>query len=444
LLKILGDKQRFCDGLSRRSFLKIGGLALGGLSLPQILRAEARAGIGRSQKAIIMIYLPGGPPHQDLFDLKTEAPREVRGEFKPIPTRVPGIEICELLPGLAARMDRLAVIRSVVGSDGDHDAFQCMTGRSRRRQPQGGWPELGSVISKLEGPAAPGIPPFIGLSPVMQHKPYNAGNPGFLGVAHSPFRPGGETREDLVLKGITLERLGNRSALLSSLDRLRRNLDSSGALEGLDLFNRQALEVLTSSRLLHALDLSREDPRTRERYGRGTETHQGDGAPRLMEQLLLARRLVEAGVRCVTLSFSFWDWHGGNFQNARQNLPALDQGVSALVDDLHQRGLDQEVSVVVWGEFGRTPTINKDAGRDHWPRVSCALLAGGGMRTGQAIGATDRLGGEVRDRPVHFEEVFATLYHNLGIDGRRTTLPDYNGRPQYLVDGFDPLPELVG
>jgi uncharacterized protein (DUF1501 family) len=247
----------------------------------------------------------------------------------------------------------------------------------------------------------------------------------------------------MVLKGITLERLGQRSALLAGLDRLRRDLDSSRVMEGMDSFNRQAWEVLTGSKLVRALDLRNEDPRVVERYGHGTEKHQGDGAPRLMEQFLLARRLVEAGARCVTLSFSFWDWHGGNFQNARENFPALDQGVSALVDDLHQRGLDKEVSVVVWGEFGRTPRINKDAGRDHWPKVSCALLAGGGMRTGQVIGATDRHAEDVRERPVHFQEIFATLYHNLGIDATRATLNDYNGRPQHLLDGYGPVAELI-
>jgi hypothetical protein len=472
MLNVLGKRQFFCDGLSRRSFLKIGGLALGGLSLPQLLEAESKAGIRSSRKAIIMIYLPGGPPHQDLFDLKVDAPSEIRGEFKPIPTNVPGIEICELLPRMAAMMDKLVPIRSIVGSDGDHDAFQCMTGRTRRRQPEGGWPELGSVLSKLQGQrdpreaqspreaqnfgeeagADPAVPPFISLSPKMQHMPYNAGRPGFLGVAHAPFRPEGEARSDLVLGGalgggpggISLERLGDRKSLLQSFDRFRRFADSSGLMEGMDGFNRQAFGVLTSSKLLEALDLEREDPRVRARYGRGTEAHQGDGAPRLMEQFLLARRLVEAGARCVTLSFSFWDWHGGNFHNARENLPQLDQGVTALVEDLCQRGLDQDVSVIAWGEFGRTPRINKDAGRDHWPKVSCALMAGGGMRTGQVLGSTNRLGEEVKDRPVHFQEVFATLYHNLGLDPNRVTVTDYSGRPHYLVEsGYRPLPELI-
>jgi uncharacterized protein (DUF1501 family) len=202
--------------------------------------------------------------------------------------------------------------------------------------------------------------------------------------------------------------------------------------------------MLTSSKLARALDLSDEPTKVREQYGKGTSKVQGDAAPRLNEQFLVARRLVEAGVRCVTLSYSFWDWHGSNFRRAKENLPDLDQAVTALVADLHNRGLDKDVSVVVWGEFGRTPRINKEAGRDHWPRVSCSLLACGGMRTGQAIGSTDRLGGEAVDRPVHFQEVHATLYHNLGIDPHAATYRDLSGRPHYLVKGeYRALPEVI-
>jgi len=277
----------------------------------------------------------------------------------------------------------------------------------------------------------------------MQHKPYNASNPGFLGVANRSFRPEGNGKDDMVLNGVTLDRLADRKTLLSGFDRFRRDVDSSGLMEGLVSFNAQALEMLTSSRLLEALDLQREDPRILERYGKGDPKPRGDAAPRMVEQLLMARRLVEAGARCVTVAFGFWDYHGNNFKLAKEDLPMLDHGVTTLVDDLHQRGLDKDVSVVVWGEFGRTPTINKDAGRDHWPKVSCALLAGGGMKTGQAIGATDRLGGEAVERPVHFLEVFATLYHNLGIDVNKATITDLSGRPHYIVDGYQPMRELI-
>lgn len=450
MLSILGNGQRYCDGVSRRNFLKIGGLAMGGLSLPQILAAEAQAGVKSSHKAVIMIFLSGGPPHQDMFDLKPEAPWEIRGEFNPIATSVPGIDICEHLPLMSGMMDKLAIVRSVVGSEGHHAAFQCMTGWTHNPQPQGGWPSLGSVVSKLRGPTSPSVPPFVGLSPKMITTTWaDPGQPGFLGVAHAPFRPSADGQEDMVLNGVTLDRLGDRKTLLASLDRFKRDADANGVMDGLDAFNQQAFGILTSSKLAEALDLSSEDKSLRDRYGYGSTkpAGYGDAGPLLNDYFLMARRLVETGVRCVTLAYGRWDWHGQphgtNFDNAREHLPMLDQGVTALVQDLHDRGLDKDVSVVVWGEFGRTPKINPQGGRDHWPPVSCALLAGGGMRTGQVIGSTNRLGEFAKDRPVHFQEVFATLYHNLGIDVNTATVRDLNGRPQYLVDHAQPLPELV-
>jgi hypothetical protein len=443
MLTIYGKSTRFCDGISRRNFLKIGALGLGGLTFPQLLQAEAQSGIRRSHKAIIMIYLPGGPPHQDMFDLKMDAPSEIRGEFKPMPSNVPGIEICEHLPRMAKMMDKLVPIRSVVGAVDEHTDFQCMTGYTSRNQPPGGWPSFGSVVSRLQGSVRPSVPPFIGLEPKMQHKPYNAATPGFLGVAHRSFHPEGNGKSDMVLNDITLERLADRRALLASFDNLRRDVDTSGFMEGMDAFNEQAFGMLTSSKLLEALDVEKENPQVRERYGKGDPKPHGDAAPMLTEQFLMARRLVEAGARCVTVAFGFWDYHGNNFTNAKKDLPLLDHGVTALVEDLHQRGLDKDVSVIVWGEFGRTPVINKDAGRDHWPKVSCALLACGGMKTGQIIGATDRTGSEPTERPVHFQEVFATLYHNLGIDVNKATVTDLAGRPHYLVDGYQPMKELV-
>jgi len=443
MLRIYGKESRFCDGLSRRNFLQIGALGLGGLALPQLLSAEAQSGIRKSHKAIIMIYLPGGPPHQDMFDLKLDAPLEIRGEFKPIKTNVPGIQICELMPRLAGMMDKLVPIRSISDAVDDHSNFMCFTGRSKRNQPPGGWPTFGSVVSRLLGPADPGVPAFIGLEPRMQHRPYNDAGPGFLGISHRSFNPEGAGKPDMVLNGVTLDRLADRKGLLASFDRFRRDVDASGLMEGMDAFNQQAFGMLTSSKLLEALDYQKEDPRTLERYGKGDPKPYGDAAPMLTEQFLTARRLVEAGARCVTVAYGFWDYHGANHQNARRDLPRLDVGVSALVEDLHQRGLDKDVSVVVWGEFGRTPVINKDGGRDHWPRVSCALLAGGGMKTGQVIGATDRLGGEPSERPVAFGEVFATLYHNLGIDLTKATVTDLTGRPTFIVDHHQPMKELV-
>ena len=440
----------FCDGLSRRNFLRIGSLGLGGMALPGILQAEAAAGIrsrGNQHKAVIMIFLPGGPSHQDMVDLKMEAPGEVRGEFKPISTNVPGIQICEHLPRLAKLADKYTIIRSMTGMEDRHESFQCYTGRLNRNQPPGGWPSMGSLLNKVQGSADPSMPGFVGLAPKMGHVPWSDnGVAGFLGASCAPFEINkGGGKDDMVLNGVTLDRLADRRALLSSLDQFRRDVDSSGNLSGLDAYNQQAFGILTSSKLVEALDYQREDPRVIEAYGKGDPRNRDDGAPKLMEHFLVARRLVEAGARCVTLAFSRWDHHGDNFGALRQDLPLLDRGLSALIQDLHDRGLDKDVSVVVWGEFGRTPTINKDGGRDHWPRVSFAMLAGGGMRHGQVIGATDRLGGEASERPVGFGEVHATLYHNLGIDVNKVTVTDLTGRPQFLVDpGIQPIRELVG
>ncbi|QDU39755.1 hypothetical protein Mal4_41020 [Maioricimonas rarisocia] len=446
MLSVLGNRIGLCDHLSRRAFLQIGGLALGGLSLPQILQAEQAAGTGNSSKGIIMIFLPGGPPHQDMWDIKMDAPQEIRGEFTPIQTKVPGVDICELFPRLASISDKLSFIRSIVGASGSHYAFQCLTGHHDRNQPPGGWPALGSVLSKVYGPKDPAVPAYVGLSPKTRHAPWgDNGQPGFLGVAHAPFTPHGEGKGDMVLNGVTLDRLDSRKAVLSSLDRFRRNVDQSGMMEGLDAFNQQAFGILTSSKLADALDFEREDPSAIERYGRGEDRLQSDGSTRLLTNFLVARRLIEAGVRCVSLSFSRWDWHGNNFGRARQDMPMLDQAVSALIEDLDHRGMLDDISVVVWGEFGRTPKINGNGGRDHWPRVSCAMLAGGGMRSGQVIGETNRLGEYPVSRPVHFQEVFATLYRSLGIDIDHVALPDLQGRPRYLIEqnAYRPMPELV-
>ncbi len=453
MLTIPGPKHGgFCDKLTRRTFLRVGSLAMGGLSLPQILRAERAAGSAAksSHKAVIMIFLSGGPPHQDMVDLKPDAPAEIRGEFQPIKTNVPSIQICELMPRTAAMMDKLAIIRSIVGSDGRHASFMCTTGRPFANQPPGGWPSLGSSVSRLQGSTQRSMPPFVSLAPPMKTSTWaDPGQAGFLGLAHAPFQPMADGKADMVLNGITPERLGDRRALLASFDRFRRSIDASGSIEGMDSFTEQAFGILTSSKLAEALDLEREDSRLRDRYGRGSPepAGYGDAGPLLNDYFLMARRLVEAGVRVVTLAYGRWDWHGKphgtTFENSREHMPMLDIGLTALLEDLANRGLDQDVSVIVWGEFGRTPKINPNAGRDHWPEVSCALMAGGGMHTGQVIGSTDRDAARAKDRPVTFQEVFATLYHNLGIDVNTVTVPDLQGRPQYLVDHVQPIRELI-
>ncbi|MFO1095590.1 MAG: DUF1501 domain-containing protein [Planctomycetaceae bacterium] len=393
------------------------------------------------------------------------------------------------MPRLAACMDKLAVVRSLYGGLGrPWPASTGLTGWESHPQqgdsvlrpgfPPGGWPSIGAAISRLQGPFHAAVPPFVSLAPPNAESTTRASlnQPGFLGVGHAGFEPNRKRRDDIVyesgvspeqvarnresaaeitLQGISLDRLSDRQALLGSFDRFRRDADQSGMMQGLDDISRQAMGILTSSRLAEALDFRREDSTVCERYGFDAAAPPVHGGPELLKQFLVARRLVEAGVRCVTLAFSQWplermsrggfnwDWHTENFQNARQTLPLLDAGLSALVEDLSDRGLDRDVSVVVWGEFGRTPKINQNAGRDHWPQASQCLLAGGGMRLAQVIGSTNRLGEHPQDRPVHYRDVFATLYHNLGIDARNTTLVDLQGRPHYLLDNRDPIAELV-
>lgn len=450
MLTIVGSAGRYCDGLSRRSFLTIGGLSFGasGFGLANLLRAEAVQSSPRSvlgHKAVINIFLAGGPPHQDMWDIKTEAPSEIRGEFQPIPTKVPGIQICEVFPQIAKLMDRTAIIRSVVGCKDRHESSQCLSGWiSTEMRNLGGRPAIGSAVAKLYGPVDASVPPNVGLAARTQHVPWSdAGTPGFLGTSFAPFKPDGPGLENMRLNDITLERLQDRRQLLTSLDKLRRDIDVTGAMSGMDAFGQRALDVLTSSKLLDALDLSKEDPRVVARYGDGKPYRfQYDGAPTCNDHLLIARRLVEAGARCVSLSFGRWDSHGDNFNLVRDHGGKLDQCLSALIEDLEQRGLLDDVTVIVWGEFGRTPKINAQAGRDHWSPVSCALLAGGGIRGGQAIGTTNRLGEHAAERPVDVQEIIATLYHNLGIDTATTHLVDPTGRPQYLVER-GPVAELI-
>jgi hypothetical protein len=453
---------RFCDRLSRRNFLAVGslGVGAGALGLADIFRAEARAATtasssvgspalprGLGHKSVINIFLGGGPPHQDMWEIKTEAPAEIRGEFKPIATTVPGLQIGECFPHIAARMNKFAVLRAVVGAKGPHDAEQCMTGWPKDSLSfLGGRPSIGAALSKLRGPVDPSVPPFVGLSAPCGHMPWaDSGRPGFLGPAYASFKPDGPGMENMKRSAnMSLERLNSRRDLLGRVDRLRAEVDAAGNMGALDEFGRRAFDVLTSSKLVEALDVSKEDPRTLERYGSGKPYNfQYDGAPTCNDHLLMARRLIEAGVRCVTLSYGRWDSHSKNFDLVRDHGGKLDQCLTALVDDLEERGMLDDVVIVAWGEFGRTPRINQNAGRDHWPQVSCAILAGGGLKTGQAIGSTNRLGEHAETRPVHFQEVAATLYHAVGVDVSKATINDPAGRPQYLVDMQTPIRELV-
>jgi hypothetical protein len=434
----------FCDGISRRDALRIGTLALGGLSLPQILAAEARAGTSKPHKAIIMVFLAGGPPHQDIVDMKPDAPEGIRGEFRPIATNVPGIDICEHMPRLAQMADRLAILRTLVGAHGEHAAVQCYTGYPMQvSEVQGGRPSLGAVVSYLRGPVDPAVPAFVGLATQCSFPLWaDPGNPGYLGLPHAPFTPNQAGDSALTPEGLSGARLGGRRTLRQELDGWRSALDRNQSLDGIDAFTKQAFEILSSSKLGAALDVTREDPRLRARYGIGDLQNIDDGPPCCMDHFLMARRLVEAGARCVTINFGRWDYHGNNFGQCRERLPKLDMALSALLDDLHARGLEKDVTVIVWGEFGRTPQVNGDAGRDHWPQNNCAIIAGGGLKSGLVVGQTTKDAGYPKDRPISYQEVFATLYHALGIDPD-TMVPDRGGRPMRLLDELAPMRELV-
>lgn len=458
----------FANRVSRRQILTAGAIG-GGLSLAGLLRAEAAAGIGSSHKAVINVHLDGGPPHLDMIDLKPSAPSEIRGEFSPIATKITGYRICEHLPKLAAAADKLVFIRSLVGAAGVHDAFQCQSGFDAKSLATiGGRPAMGCVVGKLRGSAADTAPSFVDL---MQGRPFvrNSARPGFLGPALQAFRPDIShlferplqegMKEELARRGdnhavsldlnadLSLDRLHDRSTLRGELDRLRTSLDRSGMMDALDSFSRQALGILTSGRFAAAMDLAREDPRVLASYtldSDGEAPSTTSDRPDATKKFLLARRLIEAGVRCVSISISDFDTHSDNFPRLKRLLPIVDHGLATLIADLDERGMLDDVSIVAWGEFGRTPTVDaKSGGRHHWPAVGMALMAGGGMKTGQALGETDRYAAAAVSRPVHYQDVMATLYHNLGINSRATTIADPTGRPQYLLDRGEVLGELV-
>jgi hypothetical protein len=425
MFTIWGGAQKFCDGLTRRSFLQVGAFGAG-LTLAEMLRARAFGdGVATMPaKSAIMIYLPGGPSHMDMYDLKPEAPAEFRGEFKPIATNVPGVQICELMPLQAQMWDKLAVIRSVVAVEEHSDAL-VMTGYSENTNRTAHHPSFGAVVSRLRGTAQSDVPPFVslrGMTPGTE--------PGYLGVAHRPFTPDGPGLQNLHLPGgVDGSRVDDRKALLTSFDNVRRDIDASGSMKGMDSFASRAFDMVSSGAVRRALDLTREDPRLRDRY-------------KGVEQFLTARRLIEAGVGCVTLAVGSWDTHGANFTTLRKQLPEVDRGVANLIQDLHDRGMEKDVVTVMWGEFGRTPKINGGAGRDHWSPVMSALVAGGGLRMGQAIGSTSARGEYPKDRPISVPQVLSTVYQAIGIDPGQT-FPNGSGRPMYVLDDRERVAELV-
>jgi hypothetical protein len=427
MFTIWGAKQGFCDGVSRRGFLQVGALGAG-LTLADMLRLEARAAAPSSKpssrKSAIMIYLPGGPSHMDMYDLKPDAPSEFRGEFKPIATNVPGVQICEHFPLQARMWDKLACVRSVVTVN-EHSDTMVMTGYSDQQNRTGNYPSFGSVVSKVRGGGDTGMPPFISLRRMTRGT-----EPGFLGIAHRPYAPTGPGLANLRLgRDMTVNRLEDRQALLKSFDGARREIDATGTMQGMDTFTARAVDVITSGAVRDALDPSKVDAATRARY-------------KGCEQFLTARRLVEAGAGCVTLSIGGWDTHGQNFRALKRMLPLVDRGVANLIQDLHDRGMGKDVITVMWGEFGRTPRINRNAGRDHWPQVMSALVAGGGLRMGQAVGASSPRGEYPKDRRCSASQVLSTLYRAMGIDPSRT-FTDGSGRPRHVLQDREPVRELL-
>jgi hypothetical protein len=408
--------------VSRRSVLQVGALALGGLMLPGLLRARARAGgAAPRSKSVIMVWLRGGASHIDSWDMKPDAPPEIRGEFAPITTSVPGIQVCEHAPRIAGMMDRLAIIRGIRSNDlGDHTPHYILTGFPDR----GKRPAFGSIVSALQ-PRADGMPAFVATYDSDYQRAL------YAGPAHEPFYPRGEGVENLRLaREVSLDRLRERTQLVSQFDSFRREVDRHEQSRPLDPFTSQALQMVTSPRVRDAFDLNLEPEENHTRYGKYCET------------FLMARRLVEAGVSVVSVKVGDWDTHERNFIDMRDQVPQLDQGLHALVTDLHDRGLDGDVATVVWGEFGRAPRISRGDGRDHWPEAGAALIAGGGFCMGQTIGETDRQGGVALDTPYTPSHVLATLYEHLGID-TSDTLSDYNQRPMHVLDERDTVQELT-
>jgi hypothetical protein len=439
MFDLLGPWYKSCDGVSRRGFLRVGSLGLAGLTLPNLLRARAAQADSPRETAAICIFLGGGPSHIDMYDLKPAAPAEYRGEFKPARTNVPGVQISEHLPRQARIMDKLALVRSVTHTHPGHGGgpHWMMTGYNPVVEINDNhFPSIGSVVARMRGGNRPGLPAYVSVPRLV-----NSGNAAYLGVAYNPFIPGGDpsyaqfqVRDLQPPPAIDAARLADRRAMLKAVDRMRRDLDRSGTAAGFDQFYREAQELVTGRRALAAFDVHREDPRLRDAYGRTS----------LGQCCLLARRLVEAGVTFVAVSHGGWDTHGKNFAALKDNLlPDYDRAFATLVEDLHQRGLARDVLVFVIGDFGRTPKINNDAGRDHWPGALSVPLAGGNLKTGLVVGSTDARGEYPRENPQGPQDVLATVYHHLGID-TDVEFEDDARRPIKICNVGKPIAELVG
>jgi len=453
MLKIFGGGTRDCGGITRRSFLEAGVLGVGGLALPDLLRIRACAAVSGESvgRSVILFWLSGGPGHMETWDPKPDAPREFRGPFGAIATSLPGTRVGDLLPEQARRMDRLAILRSVNHGTGDHTkgnhwmltgyegpAFNAADNQVQRR------PSMGSAVARLKGAGRSGLPPYIAVPNLRGGTDNLFHYAAYLGGYANPFVADSDPNDpsfrvkNLKLPGnVSLRRLEDRRHVLEAMNRLRRDADPE--IRDLDAYYQRAFEMLTGKAVASAFDIAAEPALVRDRYGRHT----------FGQSALLARRLVEAGVPFVTVNCVPWDHHGTRPQlttqeGAQKLVPPLDRAIGALVDDLIARGLYESTLVVAMGEFGRTPRMNKDAGRDHWGQTFSVLMGCGSMRMGQVIGRSSLRGEYVVDRPISPQDIAATVYHHLGIDGRSITFADRTGRPTYLIEKGEPIRELVG
>ena len=433
-------------GSTRRGFLQTGLAGLAGLSLPGLFRQQAlaaAAGQAKRKTSVILFWLSGGPSHLDMWDPKPDAPLEIRGPFGHIPTKLPGVHVCEHLPLTARLMDKLTLIRSVDCSASDHTPITLQAGNPLARRTNdgkdgGGYPSMGSIAAKFRGANAPGLPSYIALADSMKSDIWGAGH---MGNAFEPVNGKDLAGRLTLVDGLTIDRLGDRRTLADSLDGWKRRLADNPEIAATDQYTQEAYDVLLTGRAQRAFNLDEEKPALRDAYGRDS----------LGEKALLARRLVEAGVTFVTVSgaWGYFDHHGDNVRwggiekGLKPILPTVDRTLHAIVTDLEERGLLDTTLILMMGEFGRSPVINAQAGRDHWQRVMSMVMAGGGLRHGQVIGSTDRKGYDIESRRVGPSDLAATVFHHLGID-QNAHWVDPQGRPiPIITEGGKPIEELL-
>ena len=439
MLDLITGRTSDCSGISRRSFLRVGSLAALGLSLDAYLRVQAAQPIRDRRKVnCILLWMQGGPSHHDTFDPKPEAPVEVRGEFGTIPTTLSGVHIAEHLPLLARNTDKFSIIRGHDPRNGSHGVADHLMMSGHKFNPSLTYPCFGSVIAKQRG-YVNGLMPFVQLGRAIDRR-FNGGVAGFLGDEFNPFEvPDDPSRPNFTVRDLSVAdaaraRLERRYAMLEQADRQGAGDSLSGSVQARDAFYEKAHSLITSPLARKAYDLSQETAKTRERYGMNA----------FGQSCLLARRLIEAGVQFVTVTDGGWDTHQNNFRTLKERkLPVLDRGYSALLEDLHQRGLLDNTLVVWFGDFGRTPKINPSAGRDHWASAGVACMGGGGVRTGQVVGSTNKLGEFVTDNPVTPQDLAATIYTALGVP-LDTWFRALDGRPIQLCPEGKPVKQLIG